>query len=199
MRGVILNRQRDANALKFLQKFRNGHHVRCFAPVIEFMRDRCFEFLQNRLQAVALAKIRVAMQEAGDFLKSGKVVLNLLVNLRALNFYGDRTSVAQPRAIHLPERCGCQRFALERGEEFGNAGAQFGFDNPFRLLIGERFDLILQARKGFQVRFRQQIGARGQDLAELHKGGTEPFEVVRKILQSGSVCFHSTGCRLLRR
>ena len=54
------------------------------------------------------------VDERGDFVEDCEIREHLIDDARTLHFDGDRTPVAQCRAMHLPERRARERLCIER-------------------------------------------------------------------------------------
>ncbi len=111
------------------------------------------------------------VDEAGDFFQGVQIVDDLIAHVWPLNLDYDRATIAQISAVDLSERCRRLRFPVEPCEGFRNPHAQLGRNDLLDFFIRKRLDLILQPRERVEVRLRQHIAARGEQLAQLDKGG----------------------------
>ena len=84
--------------------------------------------------------------------------------------------VRQPRRVHLRDRGGRERRAVELREHLLDGPAERRRERGGRLLAGERRHLVLELRELGRDVGRQQIGAHGQRLAELHEDRAELLE-----------------------
>src|SRR4051812_34789812 len=89
--------------------------------------------------------------------------------------------------MHLPERGGGDRGAVEPLERLRQPDADLVLDDPFDLFVWERRDAVLQSRQRLEVREREQIAARRQQLPELDEGRTERFEIAGECLRIGGI------------
>ena len=107
-------------------------------------------------------------------------------------------AAAQHGAVHLAERRGGDRFRLEGLERLGQADAQLLLHDPLDVGVRKRSDVVLQARERLEVRGRQQVRARRQELSELDEGRTELLEIVRKGPGLGGVAGQRPGSLVAR-
>jgi len=79
--------------------------------------------------------------------------------------------------VHLSERRRSHRVLVEVVEDPRQPHTQLVLDRLADGLERERLECVLEAGERFEVRRREQVGARGQQLAELDEGGTHPLQV----------------------
>lgn len=123
------------------------------------------------------------VEDLRDVLHGRKVQRQPLADVGALHLDGNVAPVPQRGAVHLSQRCGGERFRVERREVLRDAQPQLLADDALDAGVGERIDRILEARQRLEVRRRQQVGARRQQLPELDVGGTEPLEISGELLR----------------
>ena len=120
-----------------------------------------------------------------DVLERGEIPVNLLADARTLHFDGDLAAAAQDGAMHLAERGGGNRQAIEFDERVRDADAELLANGPLDVFVRERLDVVLQPRERIQVGRREQVGARGEDLTELDERRPERLEVFRERFRRG--------------
>jgi hypothetical protein len=94
----------------------------------------------------------------------------------------DLPPVAQGGPMDLAERGGRDRLLLEGRKGLGDLDPELRGDDGMRLFIGEGLDLVLEPREGLQERGRQQVGPRGEELAQLHVRGAELLQIGGQLL-----------------
>jgi hypothetical protein len=181
--GVIHHWLRHLDFGKFLQIFTDGDQVLRFALVVQLVLDREVELLDHRAEAVALADLGVGIERQRQFGEHLEIFLDHRPDVRTLNFHDDRAAVAELRAMHLAERGGGNRLALEFRERLGDARAELLLDDFFHLFIGERLHVVLQAGQRGAVRVRHQVRAARKHLAELHVRRPHRLEIVDQLIR----------------
>ena len=153
-----------------------------FHLVVELAHQRLAELLQHLDEAEAPAHLGVEVGEGGDLAQRLQVLDDLLADARALHLDRDLAPVAQRRAVHLAQGGRRHRLRLELGEGLGEPDAQLGAHDALDLQERERPHLVLQAGQRLHVGQGQQIGARGQELADLDEGRPHLLEVGGEML-----------------
>ncbi len=83
--------------------------------------------------------------------------------------------------MDLAERGGGEGFGIEEGEGLGKANAELGEDDALDLVEGERGDVVVKAGECGLVSGGQQVGAAGEDLAELDERGPHTLQIVGEL------------------
>src|SRR5205085_12071790 len=89
--------------------------------------------------------------------------------------------------MHLTERGGGERCPIELREGFREAYPELRAHRGFDVRERHGRHVVLQARERREIRVRQKIGARRQELAELDEGGAEALEVLGEVVGAGGV------------
>src|SRR5205085_759985 len=90
----------------------NAQVVR-FLRVIELAHDGALKLLEHQGERIAAALLSVLIEKRRDIRECFQVIEHLLLNTRPLNLHCYAAAIAQTRAMHLSERCGCDRLYLE--------------------------------------------------------------------------------------
>ena len=88
-------------------------------------------------------------------------------------FTATRSPLVQARAVHLGDRGGAERLALEVREQHRERRAELGFDRGAHLREGQGRHLVAQRRERRGHRGGQQVVAVRGELAGLHEGTLE--------------------------
>ena len=103
----------------------------------------------------------------------------------------DALPVLQHGAVHLADRPRGERLRLDRREDVLPRHAQLLLHHLDHLGLGERRDLILKRRQLRDALRRNQVRARGEDLAEL---GERRAELLERLRAGGARCPAATPC-----
>jgi hypothetical protein len=128
------------------------------------------------------ARHRVLVGEGGNLREGLQVLDDHLADARPLNLDRDPAPVAQGRAVHLAQRGRRHRLRLELGEGLGEPDAQLRADDGLHVHERERLDLVLEPGQRFHVGEGKDVGARGEELAELDEGRPHLLEIGGKML-----------------
>src|SRR5439155_16497245 len=97
---------------------------------------------------------------------------------RALHLDDDALAVLEHGSVDLTDRSGRERLGVDAGEDVLPRDAELLLHHLDDLGLAERRDLVLEGRELRDGFGREQIGAGGEDLAELRKGRAELLEGV---------------------
>ena len=174
---VVVHGQGNDDVLEVAELMGDGDEVARLFAVIELGEQRSLELLEDARDVDVLRGADV-VEDDRNVLERGEIPVNLLADARALHLDGDLAAAAQDGAMHLAERGGGNRQAIELEEGVRHADAQLLANGPLDVFVRERLDVVLQPRERVQVRRRKQVGARGEDLSELDERRAERFEVL---------------------
>jgi hypothetical protein len=181
--AVIVDRHRDEKAAEGAEIGGEAYEIVRFAAVVELLRESPPEF-RDRPHEVELPSRRcVVIEELGDVFHRREVLGETFADVRALYLDGHLASIAKFGAMHLAQRGGCERLGLECREPFRDAEPEIVLNQPLDIGKRKRLDAVLQPPEGFEVRRRQQVRARRQQLTELDERGTEALEIGREFLR----------------
>ena len=97
-------------------------------------------------------------------------------NPGALHFNGHLVAVHERGLVNLRQRSAAQGLGVDRPEYPAAAITVHGIERRHHLLEGQRRGVGLQMRKLVAVSLRQDLGARGQNLPDLHEGRAQVFQ-----------------------
>jgi hypothetical protein len=97
-----------------------------------------------------------------------EVVGQRAANVRPLHLDDDLAPVAQLRRVHLAKAGRAEGLAIEPVEQLAQPSAQLLLDRTLDVFDRDRTDVVLQPFELADVWLGQEIGTRGQELAELH-------------------------------
>lgn len=120
-----------------------------------------------------------------ELLDQLEVLLHPLHHPRPANLDHDCLPAGQAPEVGLADGGGRQGFGRQLREQLLWRPAQLLLDDGADPLPGLGRHLVLQVRQLRLVFGRQQVGSRGQDLAELDEGGSQPLEGQPKVLRPG--------------
>lgn len=107
------------------------------------------------------------LKPAGQVADHVQVAGDQLGDAGPLYLQDDRRAVRPPGPVGLRERGGCHRLAVDLGEDLAHRGAKFLFQQCLDRGPRRGGDTVLQPPQFGRHRRGQQVGAGGQDLAEL--------------------------------
>jgi hypothetical protein len=82
----------------------------------------------------------------------------------------------QAAPVHLRDGGGGHGLVREFGEDLVDGSAQLPLDDRVGLLVGERLDVGVQQGELGDERLGEQVDPGGEQLAELHEGGSQPLQ-----------------------
>ena len=85
--------------------------------------------------------------------------------------------------MHLSERRGRDRLPIEARERLGDPYAKLACDDFLDLLVRKRLHVVLKPGERLEVRLRQQVRSRRQELTQLDERRTHGLEVVGKLIR----------------
>ena len=118
-----------------------------------------------------------------------------LADVRPLDLDRHDAAAGERRLVHLGQGGGGDGDVVERRESLVEPHAQLGAHDLLDFFVGERGDMVLKARERLEVGQGQEVGAGGEELAQLHERGTELLEVLRQL--RGVVYGSRRGLRLV--
>ena len=118
----------------------------------------------------------------GEELEQREVLLDHLARVGPLHLHDDLLAVRERRTVHLRDRPGGERQRVDVVEDVLPRDAQLLLHHPDDLLLGERRHVVLQRGELLDELGREEVGTRGQDLAELAEGRTQLSSAARSAL-----------------
>src|SRR6185436_14071000 len=91
------------------------------------------------------------------------------------------SAVADHRGVHLSEAGRAQGFSLELLEQLADPRLQLGFDRSFDFLVRDRRHVVLELLELLDVRLRNEVRARGEDLPEFDVCRPELHETLAEL------------------
>ena len=152
-----------------------------FRAVVELRADRAGELVDERARVDEVERANAFLRDARRLVEKREVGLDLPRRARPLHLHCDALAVRKRRAVHLPDRRGCDRRRVEGAERALERQAELGLDDLLDLLERERPHVVLQrAKLGDDVR-RHDVGPRRENLAELHERRPELVEHLAQV------------------
>ena len=155
---------------------------------VELTAQRVGEMLDHGGDVDDLAEHFPVRGLLGEELEETEVAVDVLPCGGSLDLHDDAFAVLQDRAVHLPDCPGCERLGLDAREDVLPRNAELLLHHLDDLGLGQRRDLVLEARELGDGLGREQVGASREDLAELRECGTKLLEGLAE-----------AACTLLRR
>ncbi len=144
--------------------------------VVELEADRARELVDELLRIHELERLHPLLQETRSLVQEAEIGFDLITGRRPLHLYGNLLPVRQDRAMHLADRRRGDRGEVELEERTVHPQFELGFDNVANLLEGNGRRIVLKpAELGDDVRWND-VGSRGEELAELDEGRPELVE-----------------------
>src|ERR1044071_6917532 len=175
--AVVFHRHRHDDSFKLTKVSIEDDEVARFLPVVEFTQKAFTQFPKNHTELITTARLRMIVQKLRDALQDFQILEDDFAYSGSLHFDDHLTTISHLGAMRLTERSGSDGLRLETGEGFGEPHAEFFGHDLFHLFEGERLDIVLQAREGFQIWNGQKVCARRKKLRQLDEGRPHLFEV----------------------
>jgi len=151
-------------------------------PVVELGAELPRELVDEPARVDEVERADALLHEPRRLVHERDVGLDLPRGARPLHLHRDRPPVRERRAVHLADRRGRDRLLVEVEEEACDRVAELGFDHLRRVGIRERAHVVLErAQLGDDVG-RDDVGARREQLPELHEGRAELLEHLPEML-----------------
>ena len=156
--------------------------VPALEPVVELLADRAGELVDDLAHVHEVEGPDALLRDARGLVEEAEVGFDLLGRARALDLDRDDMAVREHGSVHLADRRGGQRLAVELEEEALDREAEVFEDDALDLLVRERAHVVLEAAElGDDVR-RQDVRAHREQLAELDEGRAELVEELAEVL-----------------
>jgi hypothetical protein len=159
-------------------------HVRIPAlePVVELLADRACELVHDLTHVHEVEGTDTLLRDARGLVEEAEVGFDLLGCSRALDLDGDGVAVREHGAVHLADRRGGERLAVELEEEALDREAEVFLDDALDLFVREGPHVVLEAAElGDDVR-GEDVGTHREQLAELDEGRAELVEELAEML-----------------
>ena len=149
--------------------------------VVELLPDEARELVDERVRVDEVERPDALLDHARGLVEQRQVGFDLTRRVRALHLDDDLVAVRERRAVHLTDRGGGNRLLVEADERLLDRQAELFLDHDPNLREGERADVVLEAAQlGDDVR-RDDIGTRGEQLAELDERRPELVEHLAEV------------------
>jgi hypothetical protein len=106
-------------------------------------------------------------------------------HVRFTDFHHDLASVGKARGVYLTDGSARRRLAIEECEQLVGRRPEFLADDLVDFSGGNRWDGVLQFAQRLSVRFRQQIAARREQLAQFDERRSEFFARLARVPRAG--------------
>src|SRR5690606_24104473 len=150
--------------------------VRGLAQQVDLVHQRLLELLDDLDGPQAPSVRPVALGEPRELIEHLDVALDQSTDIRTQDLHDDLGAVDEPRRMHLGDRRGGERLALEMREDLGDRTVERTLEQRERDVRRERRHLVLELRELVRELGRQQVAARRHGLAELHVDRPELLE-----------------------
>ena len=175
---------RDADSLVGAERGEVGgeaFHRPALGHEVEFLGEGDGEVLDYRRGVRHSAPGRCPFEESGQTAEDGQVSGEAATEVRALDFHDYVAPVRQFRGVDLGDGCGRQRLGIEAGEQPVGRGAQLGRHDVGDVGKRNRRDAVETGSELLGQGVREQPGARGDELTQLHVGGPQLLEGVPQL------------------
>ena len=150
-------------------------------PVVELLADRAGELVDDLAHVHEVEGPHALLRDASGLVEEAEVGFDLLGRAGALDLDRDDMPVREHGSVHLADRRGGQRLAVELEEEALDREAEVFEDDALDLLVWERPHVVLEAAElGDDVR-RQDVRAHREQLAELDERRPELVEHLAQV------------------
>ncbi len=143
--------------------------VELAAGVVGELGDRRGRPEGERLRAPAL-------DPAGEKPEQREVALDLLGDPGPLHLDRDRAPIRENGPVHLRQRRGRERLALELGEEVRERSAELALDDSFGDVAGERRHRVVERAQRLRVRKRNIVRPQREHLPRFDERRPQPLE-----------------------
>ena len=151
-------------------------------PVVELLADRAGELVDDLAHVHEVEGPDALLRDARGLVEEAEVGFDLLGRAGALDLDRDDMAVREHGSVHLADRRGGQRLAVELEEEALDREAEVFEDDALDLFVRERAHVVLEAAQlGDDVR-RQDVWTHREQLAELDEGRAELVEELAEML-----------------
>ena len=140
---------------------------------VELLLDRAAERSQRALQRDETQRRDEALEGAPEEQQDRAVEGDLLRDVRPPDLHRDVGAAGERRAVHLRHGRRGDRLRVERGEVRLERTGEVALDDLADPVERERRHLVPERRELADDRCRQEVGARGRDLADLDEGRPE--------------------------
>ena len=154
-----------------------------FAAVVELAQQRLAELLEHVLEGEAPADLGVLVEERRHLGEGFEVLQDHLADPGPLDLDRHRPAVPQHRAVDLSQGSRGEGSGVEFEKSLRQAHAELAPDDLLHVAERERLDPVLQPGESVQIRRRQQVRARREELAELDERRPQGFEVLGELLR----------------
>ena len=148
---------------------RDGARVARLDPVVELLPEARRELGDEVVDPVLVAPRGAGLDDVAELFEHREVDAHRLVDARPLHLHHDARAVGQLRPVHLADRRRRHRLPVEAGEDLGQRGLELLLQHLGDGVARRRAHVVLEhAQLGGGLR-RDEVGAGGEDLPELHE------------------------------
>ena len=174
--GEVLVDARRAEAREAAERLADALDVLRLELEVELPAQRVGEVLDRGRDVDDLAERRAVRGLVGEELEEAQVAIDVVLRGGTLHLDDHALSVLEHGSVHLPDRARGERLGLDAREYVLPGNAELLLHDADDLGLAHGRDAVLERGElgdGFR---REQVGARGEDLAELREGRAELLE-----------------------
>ena len=145
------------------------------------------EVLDDRGNVDELPERRPVGRLLCEQLQQAEVPVDVRRGVRALHLHDHPVAALERRPVHLADRAGRERGRVDLLEDVLPGDAELLLHHGDDLCLRQRRDLLLERRELLDDLGREQVRARGEDLAELGERRPELLERVPQAARAGEV------------
>src|SRR5512143_42749 len=195
-RRVVVDRLRHDDVVELREGRTESDHVLGFLPVVELLEESLAELFEHRLDVEGLG---VSREDLGDLAEGLEVVGDLFADAGPLHLDGDATPVPQRRPVDLAQRGRCGRLLFEARERLRDPRTELGLHDLLDLPVREGLDLVLEPVEALEVGRWEEVGAGGEELADLHERRAQALEIRGELGGLGASAPRSACVRVRRK
>ena len=120
-------------------------------------------------------------------LQEPEVSVDVRRGVGALHLHDHTVAALERRPVNLADRAGRERGRVDLLEDVLPGDAELVLHHGHDLCLRQRSDLLLERRELLDDLGREEVGAGGEDLAELGEGRPELFERVPQAARAGEI------------
>ncbi len=174
--GVLPVHARDHDMRQRREVGRDALGAAAFGSEVELAAQRARELAHELARAVGLQRRQFGLGDRGDAVEQPQVGLDHVADAGAADLDDDFAAVLQLRAVHLRDRRAGQRLGVEAREHGLGFGAEILAQLRAQRVQRHGGHAAVQLLELGDPVGAEQVGAAGEDLAELDEGGAEFLE-----------------------
>ena len=176
---------RDADVLGVGEVAVELLRVAALQVVVELFADRARELVHELARVDEVERPDPLAGETRGLVEEHDVGLDLASRTRPLHLDGDTPPVRERGGMHLADRRRRDRHRIELGEQPLERVPELGLDHTANVGEWERAHVVLEGAKLDDDVRRDDVGASGEQLPELHERRPELVEHVPQVLAAG--------------